>query len=275
MPFVDSNGVKIFYEVGGQGDPLVMVQGYGQYSYMWSGLPNEFARLKHRVVLIDNRGTGQSDKPDAPGTIAQMADDVGKVMDAISRRRASVFGISMGGMIAQEFALNHGDRLINLVLGCTTPGGPNSIKPTPEGARILFDYDYLKNMTPEQRSREVFGFFCSEEFIAGHPEALKEYHEATMEYPTPLYTFARQAEAIAKFDTWDRLEKIKAPTLIIAGTADQIIPFKNSELLAQRIPGAELTLLQDKRHGFFIEAMDSTKIFINGFLMRHAGGFRS
>ncbi|MCX6007740.1 MAG: alpha/beta hydrolase [Chloroflexi bacterium] len=269
MPFADVGGVKIFYEIGGQGDPLIMIQGYGHNSLHWGKLPNEFAKLQYQVILIDNRGTGRSDKPDAPVTVSQMADDVSKVMDALSLKRASVFGVSMGGMIAQEFALNHADRLINLVLGCTMAGGPNSIKPTPEGAKILYDFDYLKNMTPEQRSREVFRFFCSDEFVEENPDALKEYHEATIEYPTPTYIFARQAEAISKFDTWDRLEKIKAPTMIITGTSDHIIPFKNSEFLEQRIPGAELTLLQDKRHGFFIEGMDSTRIFVNGFMKRH------
>jgi 3-oxoadipate enol-lactonase len=269
MPFADAAGVKIYYEVLGQGDPLVMIQGYGQYALQWGGLPNEFAKQQYQVILMDNRGTGRSDKPDAPVTIAQMADDVCQVLDALSMKRASVFGVSMGGMIAQEFALNHADRLINLVLGCTTPGGPNSVKPTPEGAKILFDYEYLNKMTPEQRSREVFRFFCSEDFIQENPDALKQYHEATVKYPTPLFTFARQAEAVSKFDTWDRLENIKAPTMIITGTSDHIIPFKNSEFLEQRIPKAELTLLQDKAHGFFIEGMDSTRIFVNGFMKRH------
>lgn len=270
MPYVDINGVKIYYEVLGQGDPLVMIQGYGHHSLQWGGLPNEFTKLQYQVILMDNRGVGRSDKPDAPLTVPQMADDVCKVLDTLSIRRASVFGVSMGGMIAQEFALNHPDRLINLILGCTTPGGPNSVKPTPEGAKILSDFDYVKNMTPEQRTREIFKFFCTEDFIEANPDALKWYHEATMAYPTPTRVFVQQAEAVSKFDSWDRLPDIKAPTMIITGTADHIIPFKNSELLEERIPGAELTLLQDKRHGFFIEAMDSTRIFINGFMKRKA-----
>jgi 3-oxoadipate enol-lactonase len=270
MPFVNVNGVKIYYEVIGQGEPLVMLQGYGHYSLQWGGLPNEFVKLQCKVILIDNRGVGRSDKPDAPVTLAQMADDVCKVLDAAEIKRATVFGVSMGGMIAQEFALNHQDRLVNLILGCTSPGGRNSIRPTPEGAKILFDMDYLKTLTPEQRTREVFKFFCTEDFMETNPEALKQYHESTMAYPTPTFTFLRQAEAISKYDTWDRLPNIKAPTMIITGTSDQIIPFRNSELMEERIPGAELTLLQDKRHGFFIEAMDSTRIFINGFMKRKA-----
>ena len=269
MPFADSGGVKIYYEVVGQGDPLVLIQGYGHHLLHWGTLPSEFAKLQYQVILIDNRGVGRSDKPDAPVTIAVMADDVCKVLDALSIKRASVFGVSMGGMIAQEFALNHADRLANLVLGCTFCGGSHSVSPTPEGAKILFDYNYLKSMTSEQRSREIFRFFCSDEFIESNPEALKYYHAVTTQYPTPTYVFVRQAEAVSKFDTWERLPNIKSPAMIIHGTSDQIIPFKNSEILEERIPGAELTLLQDKLHYFYIEAMDSTRIFVHGFMKRH------
>ena len=270
MPLAKADGANIYYEVIGQGDPLVLIQGYGHHLLHWGALPREFVKIGYQVVLLDNRGVGRSDKPDAPVTIATMADDVCKVMDAAGIGRAAVFGISMGGMIAQEFAISHADRLNALVLGCTTPCGAHHVPPDPEGMRILFDFEYLKNMAPEQRSRTVFSFFCSEEYIQANPDALKYYHMVTMQYPTPTSTFAQQAEAISKEDTWDRLPGIKAPTMIISGTADRIMSFKNSELLEQRIPGAELVLLQDKQHGFFIEAMDSTRIFVNGFLKRKA-----
>ncbi len=269
MAFADAGGVKIYYEVVGQGDPLVMIQGYGQYSLQWGALPNEFAKLQYQVILIDNRGVGRSDKPDAPVTVAQMADDVCAVLDALSIRRASVFGVSMGGMIAQEFALNHPDRLINLVLGCTMCGGKHSVPPAPEGAKVLFDFKWLGSLTPEQRTREVFRLMCNDEFTEANPEAFNYYYKVTNQYVTPLHTFLKQAEAVMKFDTWERLPNIKAPTMIIHGTSDKIIPFKNGEILEEAIPGAELTLLQDKQHGFFIEAMDSTRIFVNGFMKRH------
>jgi pimeloyl-ACP methyl ester carboxylesterase len=270
LSLTQADGANIYYEILGQGgDPLVLIQGYGHHSLHWGALPDEFVKIGYQVVLLDNRGVGRSDKPDAPVTMAMMADDVRKVLDATGISRASVFGVSMGGMIAQVFALNHPDRLINLILGCTFPGGQHQVKSGPEAAKVLFDYDYLKNMTPEQRSMTVFQFFCSEEFIQDNPEAFKYYHRVTTEYPTPTFTFKRQAEAMLKEDTWDRLPGIKAPTMIITGTADRIVPFKNSELLEERIPGAELVLLQDKLHGFFIEAMDSTRIFVNGFMKRH------
>jgi pimeloyl-ACP methyl ester carboxylesterase len=270
MPFAGDEGVKLYYEVTGQGDPLVLIMGYGHHSLHWGALPQQFAGIDYRVVVMDNRGVGRSDKPDAPMTISVMADDVARVMDAAGLKKASVFGVSMGGLIAQVFALNHPDRLTNLVLGCTFSGGPNMVPPDPEALRVLFDYEYLQKMTPEQRSMTVFKFFCSDEFIETDKESFNYYHRVTTEYPTPAYIFKRQAEAISAEDTWDRLLSIKAPTMIITGTDDRLVSFKNSQLLEERIPGAELTLLQDKKHGFFIEAIDSTRIFVNGFMKRRS-----
>ncbi|MBN1689913.1 MAG: alpha/beta hydrolase [Dehalococcoidia bacterium] len=270
MPYAGSGDIKLYYEVIGQGDPLVLIMGYGHHSLHWGDLPQQIAKINYQVVVMDNRGVGRSDKPDMPMSIAMMADDVCSVMDVAGLTKASVFGVSMGGLIAQVFAFNHPDRLYNLVLGCTFPGGSHTAPTDPEGMRILFDYDYLGKMTPEQRSMTVFRFFCSEEFIETNKGAFDYYHRVTNEYPTPLHIFKRQSEAISMEDTWDRLPSIKAPTMVISGTDDRLVNFKNSELLAKRIPGAELTLLQDKRHGFFIEAVDSTRIFINGFMKRRS-----
>jgi len=271
MASVNVEGVNIYYEVLGQGEPLVMIQGFGQYSLQWGQLPNEFAK-QYTVILMDNRGTGRSDKPDSPMSIAILADDISKVLDALSIRRANIFGVSMGGLISQRFAINHPERVINLILGCTFPSGAHHIQPPSDGMRILFDVEYLKSLTPEQITRETFKFLCSEEYINENPEAYKYYHRVTMENPTPGYTYKRQSQAIAQEDTWEGLPGIKVPTMIITGTSDRIVPYKNSELIRERIAGSELVLLQDKRHGFYIEAMDSTKIFTNGFIKRHTPG---
>jgi pimeloyl-ACP methyl ester carboxylesterase len=268
MALLNVDGVNIFYEVIGQGDPLVMIQGYGHYSLQWGNLPSEFAK-QYKVIMVDNRGTGRSDKPNESMTIPIMADDIARVLDALSIKKANIFGISMGGLIAQRFAINHSERVINLILGCTFPSGAHHVTPPPEGLRILFDGKYLASMPPEQRTREVFGFLCSEEFIEADPEAYRYYHKVTMENPTPGYIFKRHGEAIVKEDTWEELAGIKVPTLIITGTADKIVPCKNSEIIKGRIPNAELVLLQDKRHSFFIEAMGSTVTFIDGFIKRH------
>jgi len=270
MPFAITEGIKLYYDVTGQGDPLVLIMGYGHHSQHWGALPQQLAKINYQVVVMDNRGVGKSDKPDAPMSISVMAEDVCRVMDAAGLKKASIFGVSMGGLVAQVFALNHPERLNNLVLGCTFPGGPHMVPTDPEGLKILFDFEYMQKMTPEQRSMTVFRFFCTDEFIETNKESFDYYHRVTSENPTPAYIFKRQAEAIAAEDTWDRLPSIKSPTMIITGTDDHLVNFKNSELLEERIPGAELTLLQDKRHGFFIEAMDSTRIFVNGFMKRRS-----
>jgi pimeloyl-ACP methyl ester carboxylesterase len=268
MTIIDIDGVKIYYEVLGQGDPLVMIQGFGHYSLHWGQLPYEFSR-NYKVILVDNRGVGRSDKPRTPITIPMMAEDIVRVLDELSIEKANIFGVSMGGIIAQRLAINYSNRVANLILGCTTPSGRHHIMPDSDGQRILYDFDYLKNMTPEQRTMEIFRFFCSEDFIKGHPEAYQYYHRVTLEHPTPTRTFILQADAIQHEDTWDELPQISAHVMIITGTADRIVPYKNSELIRERIPEAELILLEDMRHGFFIEAMDATRIFVDGFLRRH------
>ncbi len=265
MAFILVDDVKIYYEVIGEGDPLVLIQGFGHYSLHWGQLPYELSR-NFKVILVDNRGVGRSDKPKTPITIPIMAEDIIEILDELSIEKASIFGVSMGGIIAQRLAINHGDRVANLILGCTTPSGKHHIMPDSDGQRILFDLDYLKNMKAEQRTMEVFRFFCSEDFIKAHPEAYQFYHRVTMEYPTPTRTFILQADAIQHEDTWEGLPQISARTMIITGTADRIVPYKNSELIRERIPGAELILLENMRHGFFIEAMDATITYINGFL---------
>lgn len=271
MASVNVDGVNIYYEVQGQGDPLVMIQGYGHYSLQWGQLPGEFAK-QYRVILIDNRGTGRSDKLDAPITVPVMAGDILGVLDDLSIRKANIFGVSMGGLISQRFAINHPERVINLILGCTTPGGSHHIPPDIDGLRLLFDIEYLKTMTPEQRTMEIFRFMCSEEYIAANPEAYKYYHRVTIEHPTPGYIFRRQAEAIKQEDTWEGLAGIGVPIMFITGTSDKIVPYKNSELMNKQVQGSEIILLQDKRHGFFIEAMESTREFINSFIKRHTPG---
>ena len=268
MTSVNVGGVNIFYEVMGQGAPLVMIQGFGQNSLQWGPIPAELAK-QYKVILVDNRGTGRSDKPDSPMTIPMLADDVAHVLDALSISKASIFGVSMGGLISQRFAINHPDRVINLVLGCTFPSGPHHVQAPADGIRVLFDFEYLKNMTPEQRTMEVFRFMCSEKYIDAHPEAYKAYHEATVGYPTPTRMFKQQGGAIGKEDTWQELPLISVPTLLITGTADRMVPHQNSENLAKRIPGAELVLLPDMRHGFYIEAMGETINAIKAFIKRN------
>jgi pimeloyl-ACP methyl ester carboxylesterase len=242
--------------------------GYGNYSGHWFHLLPSLSK-EYRVIVFDNRGTGRTDKPEAPYTMEVMAADAKGVLDAIGIDKANVLGASMGGMIAQKFTLDYPDRVINLVLACTGCGGAKSVAPPPETIAFLFNPERAK-LTEEQRARETTPWLWTQEFIDKHPKEVKRYVAVTLKYPTPPHGFTNQAAAIAGFDTYERLPQIKAPTLVIAGDADRLVPFENSKILASRIPGAELVILKNAGHGF-AESPEATKEILN-FLRRHPKG---
>ena len=268
MPTVKVGDINIYYEIHGDGEPLLMIQGYGQYSGHWTTLIPPFAK-EYRVIIFDNRGTGRSDKPEIPYTVKMLAADAGGLLDAIGIDRAHVFGVSMGGMIAQEFALNYPDKVINLVLGCTACGGKQMILPGQEALVFLFSPEIAK-LPVEERARETATWLWTQEFIDKNPKAVELYVETTAKYPTPPKGWASQAQAIAGHDTYERLPQIKAPTLVIVGDADRIIPAGNSKILASRIPNAESVIVKKAGHGF-TEAPEATGAILD-FMKRHPKG---
>ena len=270
MPTAKVGDINIYYESHGDGEPLLLINGYGQYSGQWASLIPRLSR-EYRVIVFDNRGTGQSDKPDIPYTTKMMAADARGLLDAIGVDRAHVFGVSMGGTIAQEFALNYPDRLISLILGCTLCGGKNSVPLTKEAGAFLFGPEMAK-LPVAERARATAPWLWNKEFIDRHPEAVEWYVETTSKYPTPTHGYRCQAQALMGHDTYDRLPQITAPTLVIVGGADRIIPAENSQVLASRIPNAELVVLENSGHGFFGDAAPAAMKAILDFLKRHPAG---
>jgi len=270
MPTAKVGDIDIYYESHGDGEPILLIQGYGQYSGQWAALIPRFSR-EYRVICFDNRGTGRSDKPDMPYTMKMLAADASGLLDAIGIDRAHVFGVSMGGMIAQEFALNYPDKVISLILGCTLCGGKNMVPQTREAREFLFSPEMAK-LPVAERARATVPWLWNQEFIGKHPEAVEWYVEVTSRYPTPTNGYVRQAQAIAGHDTYDRLPQIKAPTLVITGSADRIIPAGNSNVLASRIPNAELIMLENSGHGFVGDAAAEATKAILDFLRRHPRG---
>jgi len=136
MPTVKANGINLYYETHGKGEWLVLIQGYGGSSGQWyRDVP--FLSREYRVITFDNRGTGRSDKPDIPYTMAMMAGDIAGLLQAIGVDIAHVCGASMGGMIAQEFALNYPDMVASLILRGTNCGGTHAIQPSDESLMFL------------------------------------------------------------------------------------------------------------------------------------------
>jgi len=254
----------IYYEIHGQGEPLVLIMGWTFNSAHW------FVQLpalskKYRVVVFDNRGTGRSDKPDGPYTMEMMAGDTAGLLDAIGVDAAHIYGISMGGMIAQELVLRYPHKVISLVLGSTTCGGPNSIPSVPH-----VDPEAAER-TPEENIRANLERIWSQEFIDNNPDLVEQHIAATLEYPTPTCGRLGQQKAVWAHDTYDRLPQINAPTLVIAGSADELVPVENSKILASRIPDADLVIMEDAPHHFFTQSLEEANKIILGFLSRHEG----
>jgi len=263
--------INVYYEIHGKGEPLVLIYGYVGHSELWFRQIPVFSK-KYQVVAFDNRGVGRSDKPDIPYTMAMMAEDIAGLLDIIGIDAAHIFGISMGGMIAQHFALTFPQRVISLILGCTACGGVHMIQPEPDSMAALFDFERLKNMTPEEVTRQAMPFCYSQEFIARNSDIIEERVAKQLEYPTPPHGATRQAGAIMGHDTYELLPKITLPTLVIAGDNDRLIPVENSRILASRIPGAELAIIKGAGHEFFIEDAEEANKMILDFLGRHRKG---
>jgi 3-oxoadipate enol-lactonase len=253
--------IKIHFDVYGDGEPLLMIMGLGASSAVWDpALVKELSR-KFGVITFDNRGTGRSDKPDAPYSIEMFADDAAGLLDNLNIPRAHIFGVSMGGMIAQEFALRHPTRVVTLTLGCTTAGGTHSIPPPPESLKVLTAP--REGVAPEEIVRRGWPLGYTQDFIATHRDELEASLRRVLEHPTPPFAFQRQIEATYTLKTWDRLPEIKAPTLVVTGAQDVLIPAKNSELIAGRIPGAKLHIIPGVGHSFMHQGKDE---FIRVFL---------
>jgi pimeloyl-ACP methyl ester carboxylesterase len=253
--------VTLHYDEHGSGEPLLMIMGLGASSAIWDPEVVQELAKSFRTITFDNRGTGQSDKPDKPYSIEMFADDAAGVLDGLRIPRAHIFGVSMGGMISQEFALRHPQRTATLTLGCTTAGGAHSVPPPPESLAVLTAP--REGVPMDEIIRRGWPLSYTPEYIRTHKSELEAAIPRLLAHPTPPFAFKRQLEGTYTLKTWDRLPNIKAPTLVITGAKDALIPARNSELIAERIPGARLHLIPNAGHGFFTEGRDEfLKVFV-------------
>jgi pimeloyl-ACP methyl ester carboxylesterase len=254
-------GINVAYELRGSGSPLVMIHGAQGDQSMFAGLAAAFAP-NYRVLTFDQRGTGLSDKPDMPYTIAMIADDTAALMDHVGIAQAHILGVSMGGMIAQEFALRHPAKTRSLVLGCTTAGGAQSIR---AGGPAMAAYS-TKAMSAEERGGALAEAAFTKGFIEKHLELIPSMIEQRKQRPIDPVGFARRMAAAQAHDVYDRLAQIRCPTLVITGKDDALIPWENSRLIAQRIEGARLSVLEPAGHCFWLEQPEQSYDAIVHFL---------
>lgn len=262
MPLTEAPGFRMYYEEHGSGFPLLLLNGLGSDHREWlHQLP---AFVPHfRVVIFDNRGTGGSAVPPGPYTTAQMADDAAALLRFLGVGRAHVLGVSLGGMIAQEVALRHPDRVERLVLGCTSPGGKLSVRPSPEA---IAAFASAKGEDREAELRRMIPFLYTESCCRERPEEVEAFIRRRMENPTPPEGYLAQLAATTAHDASGRLWRIRAKTLVITGDADRLVSRENSSRIAERIPGAERVVLPGAPHRLFAENADAFNRAVLHFL---------
>jgi len=249
MPFVQVGDLRTHYEISGKGAPLTLIMGLAGDLSWWERLLPEL-QSDFRVLTFDNRGAGRTDKPNSNYTIAAMAADTEGLLEALDIPQSHVFGISMGGMIAQEFALLFPQRLNRLALGCTHPGGRGMRAPLPEAVQKLTE---TTGKSVREIAENVMTVLFSASFRRRDPVCIQRLIELYVANPPSGKGFTRQFWATLAHNAIDRLPTLTQPTLIITGDADELIPSVNAQLLQSLIPLSKLVLMPGAGHLFFIE----------------------
>lgn len=259
MPYTTNAGTKIYWEEHGSGEPLLLIMGLGYPHQMWHRtVPAVSAH--YRTILFDNRGVGDSDVPEGPYAIATMADDARCVLDAAGVDRAHVYGISMGGMIAQEFALRYPSRVRKLVLGCTSPGGPNVVRAEAAVNEVLMNRGKMTMEDAMEASVPiVYDVHTPRERIE------EDLAIRRKNYPTPA-GYTNQLMGILAWQSWDRLASITAPTLVIHGSSDRLVPPGNGELIAGKIPAAKWIVIPNASHIYPTDQPERSNAEVLSFL---------
>lgn len=231
MPTIQANGINIYYEVHGEGEPLVMIAGLSIDLTALDSIISEISK-RYKVIAFDNRGAGRSDKPDVQYTIEMMADDTTGLLRELKVAQAHIMGISLGGRIAITLALKCPELVKSLILVSTCPRVPKTY-----GRRVLF-------------------------LLLEIPRRIGAFGK---EYPQPYYAYRRQRQASEGYDATDRLREIHARTLILHGKKDRLAPYKWAEEMHAGITGSEMITF-DGGHTFLFwkkkEFIDATLGFL-------------
>jgi pimeloyl-ACP methyl ester carboxylesterase len=264
MAFVENQRARIFWDEQGHGAPLLLIMGLGYTSDMWYRIRPVLA-AHYRTIALDNRGVGRSEVPSGPYPIALMASDAAAVLDAAGIESAHVFGVSMGGMVAQEFALQYPKRVLSLILGCTAAGGPTAVRAEREAIHMLLSRE---KMSREQAAETAVPFIYD-------PATPRERIDEDIAIRRPWFPrpegYAAQLQGIFGWEAYSRLGQITAPTLVIHGESDRLVAPGNAKLIAERIPGAKLLMIPHASHLFLTDQTEVSLHAILQFLNERGG----
>jgi 3-oxoadipate enol-lactonase len=257
------NGASIAFDVRGTGPPLVLIMGYRLNSSAWPAEFVEGLAERFTLVLFDNRGTGLSDKPISGYALSNMADDVLGLMDHLGIAQSNLLGYSMGGAIAQELVCRHPNRVSSLVLFATLCGGTRAAYADESVMRVMHN---LEGLTPAQAARRIWAVTYEPNYLAANRDKIERQMQLEIESPTPLHAADLQFQALVDFDSSTALPEVRAPTLVVTADRDRLIPPRNSEVIADLIPGARLIVLRGRGHRAIWEAPAQCLALVADFL---------
>ena len=250
MPIANVGDIQLDYERSGSGAPLLLIMGLSGTALHWRESFLVPLRRDFEVIVYDHHGVGASSRLEGPITIAEMARDAVGLLDALEIDSAHVLGISMGGMIAQELALAHPERVRTLTLGCTYCGGEGSALTSREVALQLAEARLSGDRERALRASWEANVSAA---LVDDADAYAEFLAIGLRRPVALPVIVAQTQAILAHDTSERLAQLEMPTLVIHGTDDEILPVQNGRLVAAHIPGARLDIFEGCGHLFFWE----------------------
>jgi pimeloyl-ACP methyl ester carboxylesterase len=265
MPFAHNGPLRLYYESAGRGPAVLLILGQGMsLESGWRTI--ERLAPDFRVIAFDNRDMGRSDHSPLPYGVVQMARDAAAVLDAAGERRAHVYGLSLGGMVAQEFALRHRERVGALVLGATTPGGRLAV---PRDPQVLTFYTRVSAMGAEEAEWAAVPYSYGTRTRREHGDWIADDIARRLQHPPDALGYLHQISAAAAHNTLHRLSEISAPTLVVHGEQDKLQSPQNARLLSDGIAGAELRIWPGAGHLYVTDEPDAD-LEVARFLARHS-----
>jgi 3-oxoadipate enol-lactonase len=262
MPYAYVNGTHLHLEERGRGEPMLWITGFAISGAVFEPVLHLYAERLH-CVSYDNRGAGRSSPRYAPTSIPELAGDAVGLLDHLGIDSAHVYGLSMGGMVAQEVAIRFPDRVRGLVLGGTSPGGPRAAVPVREVLGLV-----RAARGRQARARIAAQAIFTEEFQREHPERVREVLDHLARHRTGVAGLSAHWWASFWHDTYSRLPRIAAPTLVMHGGADGMVPLRSAQILAERIPDAELAVVPGAGHGYLLEQPELSRDLLVDWLDR-------
>ena len=265
MSIAKVNDIKVYYEIKGRGAPIVLLHGAQGDSSSFNGLFERLAKT-YMVLKFDQRGSGFSDKPDMEYTMQLLAKDTAALMEHVGLSSAHIFGVSLGGMIAQAFYTAFPEKVKTMMLGCTLPGGWRKAykKDLPEAVAIAFSAD--ENISEIQRAKALASVAYAPGYVDKNPETTQKLIKIRQAKPVDQIGFSRRLSMTELFEGYEDLKQIKCPCLVVTGKQDQLLDYRNSILISKNISFSTLVILGDSGHVFWDEDQAFFSSAYNAFL---------